>query len=103
MTKKEYKKGDLRIWWNPQIGSGCPSFYWDVENINEAKLLMDCLAQYDLFQYHNKVKPDYCNAGGLNIYDEDPDDNKLDWFDWLDDDGFDIDQHFENLKENVED
>jgi hypothetical protein len=29
---------------------------------------MDVLADYDLFQLEHRVKPDYCNAGGLNVY-----------------------------------
>ena len=31
-----------------------------------AKLLVNALAEYDLFQLKNKIKPDYCNAGGAD-------------------------------------
>ena len=44
---------------------------------------MDILAAYDCFQYNHKVKPDYCNIGGLQQYDED----SGEWEDWLYDDG----------------
>ena len=48
----------------------------------EAKLLLDTLALYDKFQYENEVKPDYdyCNAGGLEIFD--PEDEE--WIEWFD-------------------
>ena len=45
--------------------------------------VMDILAAYDCFQYNHKVKPDYCNIGGLQQYDEDTGE----WEDWLYDDG----------------
>jgi hypothetical protein len=57
----------------------------DVANIREAKLLLKALADYDIFQYENRIKPDYCNAGGLRTWDG------KDWADWYDDDGNDID------------
>ena len=98
---KTYKKGDLRIWWIPQLGCGIPTFYWDVKDIYEAKTLLDCLAQYDLYQYRNKIKPDYSNAGGLTIYDDDPDNGRLDWFDWMSEAGDDLEEHFEYLNEEV--
>lgn len=31
--------------------------------------LVDTLAQYDLFQLHHRVKPDFCNASGIEYYD----------------------------------
>jgi len=42
-------------------------------------------ADYDLFQFKNKIKPDYCNAGGLNIYESDSDgEGKPGWTSWSD-------------------
>ncbi|MEA7581151.1 hypothetical protein ONJ87_28130, partial [Salmonella enterica subsp. enterica serovar Anatum] len=32
--------------------------------------VMDALADYDAFQYDNNIKPDYCNANGLEMWDE---------------------------------
>lgn len=92
------KPGDLQVWWIPQIPMNNP-FTVKVKTIEEAKLLLDTLARYDLYQYKNKIKPDYSNAGGLSIWSEDKDiDGTPDWIDWEDEDGYDIDQHFENLK-----
>ena len=39
------------------------------------------LAYYDMFQFENKVKPDYSNAGGLEIF------RNGEWEEWESDDG----------------
>jgi hypothetical protein len=64
----------LRVWWIPQV-PGKP-MYVEVQNLVEAKLLLDTLANYDLFQYKNNIKPDYCNAGGLQVFEDN------EWIDW---------------------
>ena len=64
---KTPQNGDLKVWWIPQVPM--TSFNIDVENIVEAKLLLETLADYDIFQYENKVKPDYSNMGGVMVYD----------------------------------
>ena len=73
----------LRVWWKPQIPMN-DSFYVNVRTPKEAKKILDTLAEYDLFQFDNKIKPDYSNAGGLEELD-----NK-EWNEW-DLDGIDID------------
>jgi predicted transcriptional regulator len=85
----EAKEGDLRVWWIPQIPM--KSFYVDVKNIEEAKLILKTLANYDLFQFKNKIKPDYSNAGGLQIFEKNHEGN-IDWSDWYSQDGEDIDE-----------
>ncbi len=55
-------------------------FYAEVETLEQGVLLLDVLARYDQFQYENNVKPDYCNAGGIQVLDDDGD-----WVDWYDD------------------
>jgi hypothetical protein len=74
----------LRLWWIPQV-PGKP-FIMAVGNLREAKLLLDALAAYDLFQFENHIKPDYCNVGGLQCW------NGTEWEDWYDEDGNDIDE-----------
>lgn len=86
-AKVKRKKGDLQVWWIPQV-PGEP-FTVDVRTVREAKLLTTALADYDLFQFDNKIKPDYCNAGGLRVWDG------KDWTDWEDAGGNDIDHHEE--------
>lgn len=85
------KQGDLRVWWIPQVP--CKQFNVPVASIAEAKLVLRTLANYDLFQLENNIKPDYCNAGGLCVYDPElcDEDDGDGWSDWYDDDGRDID------------
>ena len=68
--------GDLRVWHIPQI-PGEP-FHVPVTSVDEGEKVMDILAAYDLFQYENRIKPDYANASGLERYEDD--DEGQDWF-----------------------
>ncbi len=62
----KHKVGDLRVWWIPQVPG--KAFNVDVGSVAEGVKIMDVLADYDAFQFENRIKPDYCNAGGLNRY-----------------------------------
>lgn len=77
------KQGDMKVWWIPQI-PGKP-FEVPVDSLAEAMKLLDVLAQYDIFQFENRIKPDYCNAGGLVVFEDG------EWTDWCSEDGDDID------------
>jgi Superinfection exclusion gene product 17 len=55
---------ELQVFWIPQVPM--EPFIYRVPTLEAAKILCDALAQYDLFQYENKVKPDYTNAGGAS-------------------------------------
>lgn len=68
------KEGDLKVWWIPQVPG--KAFEVPVKSPEEAILIMDTLAQYDIFQLENNIKPDYCNAGGLNVFEDG------DWSNW---------------------
>ncbi len=83
-TKKP-KSGDLCVWWNPQVGR-CGTFHAAVGSVEEGVRLMDILSDYDLFQLENKIKPDYCNVGGLQVFDASDDHDGPDgsWVDWSD-------------------
>ena len=56
-------EGALRVWWCPQVPG--TSFNWPVADLEQASQLLDALAAYDDFQFANKIKGDYCNAGGI--------------------------------------
>jgi len=75
--------GDLRVWHIPQI-PGKP-FHVDVATPGEAKKVLSILANYDIFQFKNRIKPDYCNAAGLEVFEDD------EWTEWQDSEGEDID------------
>ena len=76
--------GSLRVWWIPQVPM--KPFLVAVGNLREAKLLLDTLAKYDAFQFENRIKPDYCNTGGLSVFEDG------EWCDWADEEGNDIDE-----------
>jgi len=74
----------LRVWWIPQV-PGEP-FTVPVKTLREGKLVLDILANYDAFQFDHRIKPDYCNAGGLQEFDltDDHDGSDGSWSDWYD-------------------
>lgn len=76
--------GDLRVWWIPQVPM--KPFHFPVDSVEQAVHDLRLLAEYDKFQYENRVRPDYCNAGGLEVYVEDCDgEGNPGWEDWSDD------------------
>ncbi len=84
MKTEAEKKGSLKVWWIPQVPM--KAFEVRVSSLAEAKLLLNTLANYDLFQFKHKVKPDYANAGGLSVFEYG------EWSDWSDDEGNSIDE-----------
>ena len=84
MPKTTNKPGDLQVWWVPQVPM--KPFCVPVADVAMGVKMMDVLADYDLFQFKNKVKPDYCNAGGLRRWCADNDgEGNPGWEDWYDD------------------
>lgn len=78
-----YVATEYRIWWIPQIGMD-QIFYYSVASVGDGHNALNMLANYDIFQFENNVKPDYSNMGGLEgLY---PDG----WSGWHDDDDCDI-------------
>jgi hypothetical protein len=86
MAKKEQKQLKLRVWWVPQV-PGKP-FIVEVKDVEQAKFVMNMLADYDLFQYKNRIKPDYANAGGFQEFHE----GTGTWEEWSDNKGRDINE-----------
>lgn len=66
----------LRVWWMPQIEADI--FYVPVQSVEAGKKLIDIFAAYDAFQLQNKIKPDYCNIGGLERFNEE----EKTWEEW---------------------
>lgn len=91
----------MRVWWMPQAGVDAV-FYVPVETVEEAKKVMDLLAAYDCFQYNHEIKPDYCNIGGLQVFDKE----EQCWNDWKfegDDEYFDdVDEYCEQKSQQKE-
>lgn len=59
-------------------------FFVPVTSVEQARFTLDMLASYDLFQFHNKIKPDYASVSGLEVLEDD------EWVEWNDDWGSDI-------------
>lgn len=80
----------LRVWHVPQVPM--KAFHVPVASIREARLVLDVLAYYDVFQFENRIKPDYCNAGGLQVFNPKDDTDSPDgsWYEWYDDEDNDI-------------
>lgn len=87
-AKRKYviADGALRVWWIPQVPM--KRFEVGVETLLEARLVLNTLAKYDLFQFENNIKPDYCNVGGLIAFDS----RDSQWRDWHDTEGREFDQ-----------
>jgi hypothetical protein len=56
-------RGRWRVYWVPQIPMR--PFHYEVPDYRAGVMLEDALGKYDLFQFENNVKPDYCNMGGV--------------------------------------
>ena len=77
------KIGKLQVWWIPQVPMA--AFYVPVKSVAMGVKIMTVLANYDRFQYENNIKPDYSNAGGLQIWCANGDsEGKPGWEDWCD-------------------
>lgn len=83
----------LRVWHIPQIPT--KAFHVNVSSVDEAWKIIKTLWDYDLFQFENNVKPDYCNISGLEYFNEE----EKDWLEWEDEDGRNIKEHFQNLED----
>jgi hypothetical protein len=85
----------LRVSHFPQIH--CKPFITEVESIKEAKKIFDVLANYDLFQYENKIKPDYANMTILEYWDIE----ENEWLEWHDEENdYTLEEYYKYITEN---
>lgn len=94
----------LRVWHIPQVPM--KAFFVECDSLEEAVKIKNTLADYDLFQYENNVKGDYCSMNGIQIWDESLSDQDLKemelddrWIDWFYEDD---ENYFENPEEYLE-
>ena len=78
---------NFRVEHFPQIP--CKPFIVEVGSIEEGKKIMDVLANYDLFQFDNRIKGDYANATVFEEWDE----SEKEWLEWCDEEGKNIDEY----------
>jgi hypothetical protein len=94
--------GELMVWWIPQVPM--KAFEVPVDSLELGVKIMDTLAMYDIFQYENKIKPDYCNAGGINRWTNDCDgEGNPGWESWYDEETGEDDpvRYLEDKRANV--
>lgn len=70
-----YKDKPYRLWHIPQLPM--EPFIVESDDLDYLVKLRGVLADYDLFQYENKVKPDYANDSGIEVWD-------TKWQEWVD-------------------
>ena len=70
---------DYKVWYIPQV-PGKP-FEVRVNDLPTARLILDTLTNFSGFEFEHRVKPDYCDAGGISILD-----HEGDWIDVDEDD-----------------
>lgn len=56
---------ELRVWWIPQIPM--EAFHVSIPDWDTGQLLLNAFADYDIFQFETRIKPDYCNMGGIEF------------------------------------
>lgn len=76
-------KMKLRIWHNSNFGH--KTFHYDVLTIQDAFVVLDILAKYDLYLGNLIIG----NAQGLEYYDEE----KEEWLEWEDEEGYFVDSY----------
>lgn len=70
--------GDLKVFYIPQMPM--KAFEVKVTSIAEGGRILDVIEQFSAFEFENRVKPDYCDMGGLVRYETDGEDG-FDWYD----------------------
>lgn len=66
----------FKAWYIPQV----PMKAFEVEcaTAAEAERVLDLITDFSIFEFDNKVKPDYCDAGGVVVWD----DHSCEWWDY---------------------
>ena len=90
------KQGDLCVWHNPQVGA-VDSFYFPVPDVESAKVVLNLLADYDLWQFENNIKGDYASASGLMQYEVSNNGDFDNWVEWTTEEGYDISEVMRGL------
>ena len=60
--------GTLRVWYIPQVPMG--PFHWTVPDLVTGREVINALYKFSYFEYKNRVKPDYADAGGIERFED---------------------------------
>lgn len=72
------QEGDFRVWYAPQIPM--PAFTVGVPDFATGVEILEVLVRFSLYEYKNRVKGDFADAGGISRWESDGE-GGFDWFD----------------------
>ena len=78
----------LRVYY---IILGTEPWYKEVSSPEEARIVINAIADFLNTKINEGVLPDHCSVAGLEYFDEE----ESDWLTWYDEDGLDFNEHFE--------
>jgi hypothetical protein len=58
-------EGALKVWYIPQVPMEAFEVIVPDNDLKTAKLLLNTIIDFSIFEFENKVKPDYSDAGGI--------------------------------------
>ena len=77
---------------------GAKTFNKEVTSPEEAKAVIDGIADFVNQMIEEGIFPDHCSSAGLEEWDEE----EQDWVTWYDEDGYDFDEHLRRYDEEEE-
>lgn len=80
------------------VGLSDQPFEKEVSSVEEAKIVMDSIADFVNYAVEKDIMPDHCNCMDFQEYDEE----MKEWCTWYDENGYDIEEHFDMLEEQEE-
>lgn len=76
---------------------GTEPYYKEVSSVEEARTIVDAIADFVNAKVDEGVFPDHCSTAGLEEYDEE----EKEWGTWYDENGLDFNEHFETETEET--
>lgn len=77
----------MRVYFIPEIANPQNIFCKEVSSVEEARIVLDTLADFNLFEIEQKIVPDIAgNMSGLQVWNE----NEQEWEEWEDEEGNNI-------------
>lgn len=70
-TTTDPNEGDLTIWYYPQVGRLKAPYEVTVPDLRTAVFTLDAVIGLSIFEFKNRIKPDYTDAAGIARYESD--------------------------------
>jgi hypothetical protein len=71
MSQRIPSEGDIRVWYIPQVPMSAYEVDVPSRKLSEAVRIQDAIIGLSIFEYKNRVKPDYADAAGIVRYESD--------------------------------